>query len=51
MKNTQLLRGYISIEKKPSQVANSKVKRQLMIFDDSGDAEKRITNLANVIKF
>ena len=51
MKNTQLLRGDISNKKKPYQIADSKVKHQLKIFDDNWDAEKRITNLANVIKF
>ena len=51
MKSTQLLCSYISNKKKSYPVADSKVKRQLKIFDDDEYAEKLITNVANVIKF
>ena len=51
IKNTQLLRSDISNKKKPYQIADSKVKRQLKIFDGNEDGEKLITNLANMIKF
>ena len=51
MKNAQLFRGDVSNKKKPYQITDSEVKRQLKIFDDNGDAEKLIINLANVIKF
>ena len=51
MKNTQLLSGNISNKKKLHPIVDSKVKRQLKIFDDSGDAEKLITNSARMIKF
>ena len=51
MKNTQLLSGDTSTQKKPYQTTDSKVKRQLKTLDVNGDAEKLITNLANVIKF
>ena len=51
MKDMQLLCGGISNKNKPFQIADSKIKRQLKIFDDNGDADKLVTNLANVINF
>ena len=51
MKTPQLLYSYISNKKVLYQIAASKVRRQLKLFDDNVDAEKFITKLANVIKF
>ena len=51
LKNTQLFRGDIPNKKTFYQIADSKIKRKLKIFDDNVDAEKFTTNLVNVIKF
>ena len=48
--SSQLVRSDICNKKKPYQTADSKFKRHLKIFHDNGDAEKLITNPANVIK-
>ena len=50
MKNTQLLRGDSANKNKSYKPADFKIKRQLKIFDDNGDAERLITKLATVIK-
>ena len=51
VKKTNLFRCIISNVNKSYPVADSKVERQVKIFDDDGDAERLITNLVNVIKF
>ena len=51
MKNTQLLHGDNYDKKKTFRIADSKFKREMKIIDHNGDAEKLISNLANVIKF
>ena len=51
MINTQLLLGNFPNKKKSYKKANSKIKRQLKIFDDNGDAEQLIRNVANMIRF
>ena len=50
MKNTQLLQGDNHNKKKTYQTADSKIKRPLRIFDYNADAERLITNLANIMK-
>ena len=37
MKNTQLLLGNNPNQKKSDQIADSKIKRPLKMFDDNGD--------------
>ena len=51
MKHTQLLRGDMPSKKKAYQIVDTKIKRQLEIFDNNGDIDQLLTNLANVIKF